>query len=498
MIVLENKIKIADIVNCNKGIKNHLLLKEYNKKFKEDKEKFYDDNKNKEPLKSKIKQIRNFFVTKNYGIGYYRPGEKKINLAKELCQNIALVNFPTALYTNEFNQNQDNETFDKIVNSIWWEMRKYGWVKQRSLKESKALTDDEIKKIIINLPLPSFETEFQKQYKITKPNVMEIDVETNKCKKYDLRVILEAEDFVDYLHHNEMNGVLDEKSGDLEFVVKSSIALDKSNSFGLDNIEIENVLFNYLRDDTLNKFDTAKQILNFYYKKLKLANDKFDPSFRFAYRILKLYDKTLAETNNQNYASEFKQLCECAKGCTKDILGKNPNVIQSVENIFNYVNMFETHRTSEFNSDLDSIRQDIVNTSTFMKEHLLICKYQTNMKIECQVDSKLEITELNLSVSTKEWWKEFFIFLFTHFLTLCDSDFKIEKSAQLRKLVMFLETINTNEISEDQTNYQKYVDNNIKYVYEATNRFKAFRHLRTILPDKIPKQEGNQNNLLLE
>ena len=63
---------------------------------------------------------------------------------------------------------------------------------------------------------------------------------------------------------------------------------------------------------------------------------------------------------------------------------------------------------------------------------------------------------------------------------------------------MFLETINTNEISEDQTNYQKYVDNNIKYVYEATNRFKAFRHLRTILPDKIPKQEGNQNNLLFE
>ncbi len=497
---MENKIKIADIVKKNKAIKNYFLLEEYDKKFKENKEKFYDENKDKEPLKSKIGQLGWFFHERSYSIGYYQPKNEEINLAKELCQNIIGINFPTELYTNKSNQNQDNETFDKIVHSIWCQLQKDNLIRKRTMKEDKSLIDHEIKKIIIDLPLPSFETEFQKEYKTTKPNLKEINYGLQKYDKYDLRVILEAEDFVGYLYRNEMNDVFDEKSDDLEFVLKNSIALDKSNSFGLDNIEIENVLFNYLRDDTLNKFDTAKRILNFYYKKLKLANDKFDPSFRFAYRILKLYDKKLAGTNNQNYAGEFEQLCECAKGCTKDILGKNPNMTKSVENIFNYVNMFETHRTSEFNSDLNSIREDIVNISAFMREHLLIdIGYDpSTLLMTNKTDSILETSTLNLSVSTKEWWKEFFIFLFTHFLTLCDSDFKIEKSAQLRKLVMFLETINTNEISEDQTNYQKYVDNNIKYVYEATNRFKAFRHLRTILPDKIPKQEGNQNNLLLE
>ena len=58
--------------------------------------------------------------------------------------------------------------------------------------------------------------------------------------------------------------------------------------------------------------------------------------------------------------------------------------------------------------------------------------------------------------------------------------------------------MNTDEILENQTDYKKYFDNTIKYVYETTNRFKAFRHLHTVLPDEIPKQEGNQNNLLLE
>lgn len=150
-----------------------------------------------------------------------------------------------------------------------------------------------------------------------------------------------------------------------------------------------------------------------------------------------------------------------------------------------------------FATTLDSIKRDIVNISTFMKEHLLIGKYQTDMKIKCQVDSNLEVTELNLSVSRGGWWKEFFIFLFTHFFTLCSSDFRIEKSAQLRKLVNFLQTMNTDEISEDQTNYQKHINNNIKYVYEQTNRFKAFQRLRTILPDKMPKQGNKPGNLLV-
>ena len=496
---MENKIEIADIVKKNKPIKNRFLLDKYNKKFDENKEKFYDENKDKEPLKSKIEQLRNFFVTRNYGIGYYRPGDEGINLAKELCQNIIGINFPTELYTNKSNQNQDNKTFDKIVNSIWCQMQKYDWVKKRSLKESKALTDDEIKKIIINLPLPSFETEFQKEYKITKPNLKEINYGSQKYDKYDLKKILEARDFTIYLYKNEVDNLLGHEL-DLDFILENNIHLCDSNSFGLDNVEIENVLFNHLKSDTLNKFDTAEQILNFYYKKLKLANNNFDPSFRFAYRILKLYDKKLAEANDQNSTNKFNQLCRCAKECTKDILGKNPNVIQSVENIFNYANMFETHRTSEFNSDLNSIREDIVNISAFMKEHLLIDigHDPSTFLMANKTDSTLDTLTLNLSVSTKEWWKEFFIFLFTHFFTLFSSDFKIEKSVQLRKLVNFLQTMNTNEISEDQTNYQKYVDNNIKYVYEATNRFKAFRHLRTILPDKIPKQEGNQNNLLLE
>lgn len=110
-----------------------------------------------------------------------------------------------------------------------------------------------------------------------------------------------------------------------------------------------------------------------------------------------------------------------------------------------------------------------------------------------KTDSTLETSTLNLSVSTKEWWKEFFIFLFTHFPTLFSSDFKIEKSAQIRKLVNFLQRSNTNEIEEYQTYYQKYVNNNIKYVYEQTNRFQAFRHLQNILPDQVPQQDVKEN-----
>ena len=499
MIVLENKIKIADIVNRNKGIKNYFLLDEYNKKFDENKEKFYDENKDKEPLKSKIQQLKHFFRKRRYGIGYYQPKDEEIDLAKELCQIMTGISFPTELYTDKSNQDKDNYTFNIIVTNIGRQLQRAHWIQKRNPNVALVLTDDEIKTIIINLPLPlpSFETEFQKQFNITKPNPQEINYSSQKYDKYDLKKILDARDFILYLHKNEVDKLLGNEL-DLDFILENNIHLCDSNSFGLDNVEIENMLFNHLKSNTLNKFDTAEQILNFYYKKLKLVNNNFDPSFRFAYRMLKLYDKKLAEANSQNYANKFKQLCECAKECTKDILGKNPNVIQSVKNIFSYVNMFETHRTSEFNLNLGFIKQDIVNISTFMKEHLLIGKYQTNMIIECQADSNLEVTELNLSVSKKEWLKEFFIFLFTHFLTLCDSDFKIEKSAQLRKLVNFLQTMNTNEISEDQTNYQKYVDNNIKYVYETTNRFKAFRHLHTVLPDEIPKQEGNQNNLLLE
>ena len=493
-----NKIKIADIVEKNKQVKNYFLLEEYNGKFNTNKEKFYDENKDKEPLKGKIEQLKNFFVIREYGIGYYRPEGDEVELAKELCQsqNIIGVTFPEELYTNTSNQNKDNETFNKIVANLWIQMRQHGLIKNVDSKEDKTLTDNEIKKIIIDLPLPSFETEFQKEYKITKPNLKEINFESQKYDKYDLKTILEAEDFTLYLWNDELNDLINYELN-LDFILKNNIGLDKTNSFGLDNVEIENVLFNSLKDHTLAKFGAAERILNFYYKKLKLANNKFDPGFRFVYRILKLYDKKLAEANSQNYVGSFKQLCECAKECTKDILEKNSGVIQSVKNIFNYVNMFETHRTSNFNSNLDSIKQDIVNISTFMKKHLLIDVNhdQNRVKMSYQNDSDLEAIGLNLSVSRGEWWKEFFIFLFTHFLTLCSSDFKIEKSAQLKKLVNFLQTMNTGEISEDQTNYPEYIDNNIKYVYEQTNRFEAFRHLRTTLPE-IPKQRHNQDNLL--
>ena len=494
---MENKIKIADIVKKNKPIKNRFLLDEYNKKFKENKEKFYDENKDKEPLKSKIQQLKHFFCKRRYGIGYYQPKDEEIDLAKELCQIMTGISFPTELYTDKSNQDKDNYTFNIIVANIGHQLQRAHWIQKRNPNVALVLTDDEIKTIIINLPLPlpSFETEFQKEYKITKPNPQEINYSSQKYDKYDLKKILNAQDFILYLHKNELDNLFGREL-DLDFILENNIHLCDSNSFGVDNVEIENALFKHLKSNTLNNFDSAELILNFYYKKLKFVNNNFDPSFRFAYRILKLYDKKLAEANSQNYANKFNQLCRCAKECTKDILGKNPNVIQSVKNIFNYVNMFETHRTSEFNSDLDSIRKDIVNISTFMKKHLLIDKYQTNMTIECQADSALEATALNLSVSKKEWLKEFFIFLFTHFLTLCDSDFKIEKSAQLRKLVNSLQTMNTNEISEDQTNYQKYVDNNIKYVYEPTGRFQAFRHLRMALSEK-PKQQSNQPDDLL-
>lgn len=94
------------------------MLKEYDEKFKKDKEKFYDGNKDKEPLKSKINVLRKFFVKRSYGIGYYQPKDEEINLAKELCQNITEVTFPEELYTNKSNQDKDNETFNKIVGNL--------------------------------------------------------------------------------------------------------------------------------------------------------------------------------------------------------------------------------------------------------------------------------------------------------------------------------------------------------------------------------------------
>ncbi len=495
MIVLENKIKIADIVNRNKGIKNHLLLKEYNEKFDTNKEKLYNENKDKEPLKNKIEQLRNFFVTRNYGIGYYRPGDEEINLAKELCQNIALVNFPTALYTNKSNQNQDNKTFDKIVNSIWYQLQKDNLIRKKTMKEDKTLTDDEIKNIIINLPLPLFKTEFQKQFNIVKPDLKEINLGSSEYDKYNLKKVLEAEDFVDYLTNKE---------SELKFILKNNIYVDSQLIFNLYPVRIENILFKYLENNTLSKFDTAERILLFYYDKLKLATSQFYPGFGFAYRILKLYDKKLSGANNNNNINEFKRLCDCAIKCTKGILNKNDNIVPSVKRMFNYVTMFETQNTSQFNltnEELENIKKDVNNILYFMnKHHLGKCFLDFE---NGRYDNK-QVGQLNLSVNNWNCFCEFCIMFFTYFIALWDGilfdgPLRIEKSAQLRKLVNFFNKEDLfQDISENQEEAEISEGCPTKYCYEETNLFKAFRHLREILPDEVPKQEGNQNNLLLE
>ena len=493
---MENKIKIADIVNRNKGIKNHLLLKEYNEKFDTNKEKFYDENKDKEPLKSKIKQLKNFFVIGEYGLGYYRPEGDEVELAKELCQNIIGIDFPTDLYTNTLDKQIDNEKFNKIVENIWYKLKTATLVNNRKLKEDKTLTDDEIKKIIINLPLPSFETEFQKKFNIAKPDLKEINWKSSEYDKYNLKKVLQAEDFVDYLKNKE---------SELEFILKNNIYTNSYSIFNLDPDEIGNLLFKYLENDTLSKFDTAERILLFYYDKLKLATDKFYPGFRFAYRILKLYDKKLSGANNNNNINEFKRLCDCAIKCTKGILDENDNIVPSVKRIFNYVTMFETKNTSQFNltnEELENIKKDVNNILYFMNKHHL---GQCFLDFENGRYGNKQVGQLNLSVNNWDCFCEFCIMFFTYFIALWDGilfdgPLKIEKSAQLRKFVNFLNKEDLfQDISENQEEAKISDGYPTKYCYEETNLFKAFRHLRAILPDEVPKQgdeNSKQNNLL--
>ena len=55
------------------------------------------------------------------------------------------------------------------------------------------------------------------------------------------------------------------------------------------------------------------------------------------------------------------------------------------------------------------------------------------------------------------------------------------------------------DISENQEEAEISDNYSTKYCYEGTNLFKAFRHLREILPDEVPKQgdeNSKQNNLL--
>ena len=414
------------------------------------------------------------------------------------------------------------ELLAKIKSQLWW----IGCFAHREKLDS-VFDDKAIKETIIELP--SFEMYFQKSQNIKKPAEVDfIDYESWHC---DIIELIEADDFIDFLSDEE-------KKKQLEFVLDNGFIRlgNYRTSFRKSRppIEFESSLLSLLQNDTLNKFDVAEKLLNFYYDQKLRLRFELRACYSFAYKVIDLFDKKIATANRKAYSQSFSRLCQCASKCAaRSVLGEgeyddiwrkvcyyNEHIISAIKRIFSYVDMFETQHTAEFNLTdevLRDIKSDIANIFSFMKRNALIDDsviyysddwYDGNHVYECHMPS---LEQFNLSAISVNGWDcfcEFMINFFTHFIALWDGilfngQLKIEKSAQLRKFVNFLRETQINQVPSNLTS-QDFQEvevpdqrNEIKFTRcDQTSIFQAFQNLRMTLPE-IPKQENNSPDNLL-
>ena len=533
MIVLENKIKkkikVADLINNEKRYDEWRKLKaksgNYYEKFKEFKSD-YERLKEQEPLKSKIETLKKVFSfnEKKYNAQNPGPSDEEIDLVKDLClSKVVRFDYYKALKIKDKNQKpiffrEDDEPTQieawkqllRLIKIKLFDAGVFGFngnVIQKWMGKSD-FDDEAIKKTIYLLP--SFETYFQKQKNIKKPEEVDGAFNYLTCSITEL---IEADDFVDSLTNKKEELKLCFKKRYVEF---DNDYEDQGRSRC--PIEIESSLLSLLQDNTLEKFDTAEELLNFYYDS-ELNRDShynmpFKPYFSFMYRIVDLFDKKLETVNRKFYSQRWEKLCQCVAKCAEETTPPSASIRQ----IFRYVDMFEKQDTASFNLTdkvLKDINVYIREIFCFMKEQELIDSADRYFRDENFLGSRdinnFWILDLD-DISPNGWdcFCEFVINFFTHFIALWDGilfsgQLKIEKSAQLRKFVNFLRETQINQVPSDLTSadFVKEYDYGMSEVkinkverYEQVSIFSALQNLRMTLFEK-PKQQNNQPDDLL-
>ncbi len=533
MIVLENKkkkIKIADLIDNEQRYDEWRKLHEksgnYYKKFKEFKSD-YERLKEQEPLKSKIETLKKVFSfdEKNYNAQNPGPSDEEIDLVKDLClSKVVRFDYYKALSIEDKNQKpiffrEDNEPTQikawkdllRLIKIELFNAGVFGFNGDVIQKmKGKLNFDDEAIKNTIYL-LPSFETYFQKQKNIEKPEEVDGDFNYLTCSITEL---IEADDFVYSLTNKKEKLKLCFEKRYVEFDNDY-----KEQYRSRCPIEIESSLLSLLQDNTLEKFNTAEELLNFYYDS-ELNRDShynmpFKPYFSFAYKIVDLFDKKLETVNRKFYAQRWEKLRRCIAKCAEETTPPSVSVRQNVQEIFRYIDMFEKQDTASFNLTdevLKDINGHIGDIFEFMEEQGLIDKadryfHNDNFLDLGNINNSWILNLDNISPNGWDCFCEFMINFFTHFIALWDGilfngRLKIDKSAQLRKFVNFLRETQINQVPSDLTSADFAKQRNcsrteIQFLrYDQTNIFQALTNLRMTLSEK-PKSENNQPDDLL-
>ncbi len=329
---IKKKIKIADLIDNKKRHDEWSQLCEelnnYYKKFTEFKS-GYEHLKEQEPLKSKIETLKKVFSfdEKNYNAQNPGPTDEEIDLVKDLClsktvgidyyKKLGINKNQKPIFFSQDNEPTQAEDWKNLLMTIkrgLWSCGIFGsktYLVNGKYCFKTNFDDKAIKETIIELP--SFETYFQGQKNIKKPKEVDGVFKPLTCSITEL---IEADDFVDSVTN---------KKEELKLCFKKRYV--QFGNYYHDGdcprcpIEIESSLLSLLRDNTLEKFDTAEELLNFYYDS-ELNRDPhynmpFKPYFSFMYRIVDLFDKKLETVNRKFYAQRWEKLRRCIAKCAK-------------------------------------------------------------------------------------------------------------------------------------------------------------------------------------
>ncbi|MBQ9491404.1 MAG: hypothetical protein IJU86_01315, partial [Firmicutes bacterium] len=267
-----------------------------------------------------------------------------------------------------------------------------------NMKFGNEISEEQAEKII--MALPSFDNLVEK-------------------RKMSLEQILNADDLFDFVGEDKLKDL--EKVFDIW--ISPTLNADKMDKLG-------DLLLQ--RKDVLNNFGNAKKTLEFYYKHLpNLINKQIGtntsnlyakPVLSFAYKLLQHYDKNIKNGTIKDGNNSFVELQKCVAECTKDIW-RNAGV--NMNNISEFVNMYETGNTPDFDS-LQDIDEDLNKMIHFFSKNKIITDDISNIHVD-------KLSNINVSGFAK--FLEAVKFFFSHPILFFQKNNKAEHRVKLKNII---------------------------------------------------------------